>query len=267
VAWPKPVRRWAVRAVGLVALGVLTTYLTSAFLANPLNPFRRVQAKSISLDLNGDDIGEIQGYERFGFRQVWLDVPYVPVPELFNQPFAMQGVDAEWNRMREVAFHGLARTLTLDELLAFGRPVTDMLDRKLSPQHAVFERTDVGWPCHALRHQGFFNDNYSEESTHILVHFRNSVGLRVPLKLPVIPIWGGFLINTGFYAGVWAGLLALPGALRAVASRLRTRRARGRMARGLCPRCAYPSAAASVCPECGARHEAALPSSTPVATP
>lgn len=63
-------------------------------------------------------------------------------------------------------------------------------------------------------------------------------------RLPLTPIWPGFLANTAFYAGVLAlPVFALP-ALR------RTRRRR----KGLCPRCAYDLRETPddhPCPECG----------------
>ena len=65
------------------------------------------------------------------------------------------------------------------------------------------------------------------------------------LKLPLRPIWPGFLLDTGFYAALWAlPLFGLP-LLR------QSRRKR----KGRCPNCAYDLKAdfQSGCPECGWR--------------
>ncbi len=61
-------------------------------------------------------------------------------------------------------------------------------------------------------------------------------------RVPLLPIWPGFAINTLFYAVIlW---LAIPGpfALRRFI----------RVRRGLCPKCAYPIGESAVCTECGA---------------
>ena len=61
-------------------------------------------------------------------------------------------------------------------------------------------------------------------------------------RLPLIPIWPGFAINTFFYAAILWLLFAVPGRVR------RWRRIR----RGLCVKCAYPVGTSEVCTECGA---------------
>lgn len=60
-------------------------------------------------------------------------------------------------------------------------------------------------------------------------------------RLPILPLWPGFAINTLFY-----GTLAF--AAMAGASAIRRRR---RFKRGLCVHCAYPLTGGNVCPECG----------------
>ncbi len=62
-----------------------------------------------------------------------------------------------------------------------------------------------------------------------------------PRTLPLRIIWPGFAINTFFYAGVLWMVVFVPGAIR------RTRR----LARGRCPRCAYPMGSSALCTECG----------------
>jgi hypothetical protein len=66
-------------------------------------------------------------------------------------------------------------------------------------------------------------------------------GAGQPRLLSLRPIWPGFAINTFFYAGILWLLLTAPFALRR----------RRRIKRGLCPACAYPIGASSVCTECG----------------
>ncbi len=59
--------------------------------------------------------------------------------------------------------------------------------------------------------------------------------------LPLRPIWPGFAINSvGLGCAIWAAAAAW-----------RFCRRRLRLARGLCPACAYPMGIAAVCSECG----------------
>ena len=60
-------------------------------------------------------------------------------------------------------------------------------------------------------------------------------------RLPLIPIWPGFAVNTIFYGAIIWLLIPGPFALR----RLIRRR------RGLCPACGYPVGESDVCSECG----------------
>lgn len=59
--------------------------------------------------------------------------------------------------------------------------------------------------------------------------------------LPLVPVWSGLIINTLVYAGVLWGLVWLIAFVRA----------RRRVARGLCAKCAYDVTGLLVCPECG----------------
>lgn len=61
-------------------------------------------------------------------------------------------------------------------------------------------------------------------------------------RLPVMPLWAGFLMNTLFYILMTVLLFGAPGTLR----RLIRRR------RGQCQACGYPIGASPVCTECGA---------------
>ncbi|MHC5022458.1 MAG: hypothetical protein ACYTGG_00915 [Planctomycetota bacterium] len=60
--------------------------------------------------------------------------------------------------------------------------------------------------------------------------------------LPLRPLWPGFAVNTVFYAAMIWLLIPGPFVLRRVI----------RCRRGLCPWCAYPVGASTVCTECGA---------------
>jgi hypothetical protein len=62
-------------------------------------------------------------------------------------------------------------------------------------------------------------------------------------RLPCLPLWPGFSLNTVFYGGIVFLLWSAPGFVR--------RRSRGR--RGLCVVCGYDlrGSAEKGCPECG----------------
>jgi hypothetical protein len=69
-------------------------------------------------------------------------------------------------------------------------------------------------------------------------------------RLPICPIWLGFIINTAFYAVVLGLLLWIPRFVRALI----------RIFRGRCPQCGYdlrgqPPEAGGGCPECGCGRE------------
>ena len=60
-------------------------------------------------------------------------------------------------------------------------------------------------------------------------------------RLPLLPIWPGFAINTIFYAAIVWVLFAVPGYLKR----------RRRIKRGECVRCAYLLRSSAICSECG----------------
>lgn len=66
--------------------------------------------------------------------------------------------------------------------------------------------------------------------------------LRGQGRLPLLPIWPGFAINTAFYGSLAWGVWLVPGVIR------RVRRTR----RGLCKTCGYELGGLARCPECGA---------------
>ena len=97
----------------------------------------------------------------------------------------------------------------------------------------------AGWPVHSLRRSFKYSEPRTMES-----------GLSPPpwmpwvqpgrRRLPLLPIWPGFAVNTLLYAGI----LYLPFAPFALRRFIRRRR-------GLCLRCGYPRGASAVCTECG----------------
>lgn len=63
-------------------------------------------------------------------------------------------------------------------------------------------------------------------------------------RLPILPMWSGFLLNTLLYGAVAGVVLFGPGAVRRAARRARRRR-------GQCEACGYDLAGLPRCPECG----------------
>jgi hypothetical protein len=113
----------------------------------------------------------------------------------------------------------------------------------------------AGFPLPALRGRltpDSLSDTHTIQCREGMLRFRDSTprisigdGLWLTGHLfPLIPIWPNFLIDTVLYAALW-------GALLAAFTRLRRRR---RLARNLCPNCAYDlknTPTGSPCPECG----------------
>jgi hypothetical protein len=120
------------------------------------------------------------------------------------------------------------------------------------PNDAVFGVTayQSGWPCHAcVRYVA--HDGTESKPTQVNLGFLRE-GLPGPFqlqwsnqpnrnRLPILPLWPGFAINTLFYG-------ALAFAAMAGVSAIRRRR---RFKRGLCMQCAYPLTGGDICPECG----------------
>jgi len=112
---------------------------------------------------------------------------------------------------------------------------------------------DAGVPYRALRRIEWFRDGPGTASEIAAPWGIWQAGMEAPTflrkwsnvsdpRLPLLPIWPGFAINTIFYGAILWLLFAFPFALR------RWRRVR----RGLCAKCAYPVGASDVCTECGA---------------
>ncbi|MBS0197039.1 MAG: hypothetical protein JSR77_09790 [Planctomycetes bacterium] len=118
----------------------------------------------------------------------------------------------------------------------------------LGPQRTL-TLVRVGWPMVAMA----FSERYREVQTPVS-HFETvwTSGIEVPAKrfpaagfvrrLPIRPIWWGFILNSVIYAIAIGGVISM---LRAV-RRWRRRR------HGLCEQCAYPTGTGPACPECGA---------------
>ncbi len=112
----------------------------------------------------------------------------------------------------------------------------------------LFTETAYGWPAPSLWYADF-GGRWPTPRQIVggipLSGFGHSyAGIKVTsAALPYVPIWRGLLINTAFFAAVWA----IPLSLIPVA------RARRRIRRGLCPDCCYDLCGATDggCPECG----------------
>jgi hypothetical protein len=119
---------------------------------------------------------------------------------------------------------------------------------------------DVGWPVASLQMEYRVETQWSgwtaEESWFPAWELPDNLwelGLDRPRwalgRVPLRPLWPGFLIDSLFYAAIWFGVFLAPGmAKRAI------RRKRGR-----CPRCGYDlrGELAGGCPECGWGRETA----------
>jgi hypothetical protein len=107
-------------------------------------------------------------------------------------------------------------------------------------EHHQEERS--GWPCVSMKHAAWISRAKAVEV--------RSGALTIPWTwwpfanrdLPLRPHWPGFATNTIEYAAVmWLFGFAMAAVKR-----------RRRLARKLCPKCAYPAGVSTVCTECGA---------------
>jgi hypothetical protein len=112
-----------------------------------------------------------------------------------------------------------------------------------------FLRLSAGWPWRSLRHVEVADTARMAWVPHWALTIEqiqspiDTGGAPMVLALPLIPIWPGLLLDTGFYGALWAlPLFSLP--------LLRTHR---RRRKGRCPRCGYDlkHAFEPGCPECG----------------
>jgi hypothetical protein len=123
-----------------------------------------------------------------------------------------------------------------------------------NPRECSISLIDVGWPFPALRREEWSERLYDEQQyptpTVITENHPTSlwrIGLPLgaeELRLPLVPLWPGFLLNTLYYAliaaGAWYGIGIWRGKYR--------------RAQGCCPSCGYTRtgiAAGALCPECG----------------
>ncbi len=135
----------------------------------------------------------------------------------------------------------------------------------------IFAVIECGWPFRSVQvhRHGVFGPHREARMSEALARAGWYRGLPPPAfvpvygprdahRLPVVPIAGGFAINTILYAmGLWI-VFGAPVTLHRVIRRYRRRR------RGLCIKCGYDLRGASGgggeggCPECGWRREAAV---------
>ncbi len=106
---------------------------------------------------------------------------------------------------------------------------------------------DVGWPWMAMQGEWRSGDSNILPQGFHNAWGRSRIVTSGPDKgldndmLPLRPVWPGFALNTMLYAMVLWLLSVAPLALRR----------RGRIKRGLCPKCAYPVGTSDTCTECG----------------
>ncbi len=124
----------------------------------------------------------------------------------------------------------------------------------------VLTMSDCGWPAMSLR-QWYYQRDQDEPRSAVAVAQTPGLSLRGGIQawpddahpaffstrfaLPLLPLWPGFAINTGFYALLLFIAWRTPGVIR------RTVRRR----RGRCAACGYDRGgldAGAACPECGA---------------
>jgi len=125
-----------------------------------------------------------------------------------------------------------------------------------------YNEVAVGWPFLAMYERNFVGDppNLPSEIPKVETEGLRSLAMTLPLRdqvrnwllcrttrLPIIPIWPGFVLNVLFYAVVWLGGSFV---VRRVLDRRRVRRCRKR---GVCVTrgCGYELKGLGVCPECG----------------
>jgi hypothetical protein len=144
----------------------------------------------------------------------------------------------------------------IDHLAALGPPISDV-----TADEVYFWRWSAGWPLIAMRGAeriDVFAAEHDAPGAPPADQGRDEAGVwrlshrwavRLPWLLPdgvLLPLEPrpGLLLNTTFYALLWALLLLAPGAIRQ-----RIRRAKGR-----CPTCGFSLAGQPQpgCPECGA---------------
>ena len=246
VSNPRRVVKIVAWLVGLALGGAVTTFTLAVFVVWPLNPWRRVALESFPHDLDGDDYTDIWEYRRLGLREFRIQFRLQPMPE---EPVDLRGVDATWERIRPLAYRGLVKSRSLDEVLAKRGTRAHYEQPEFPPSETVgYLRSEAGWPALAFRFESIFHEMSSEESSHLVLHFRNAGGLNVPMRVPIVPIWSGLAINTALFASFWSLVLFGPaGAIMFV----RAWRRRSRIAAGLCPTCRYPGGHLNTCPECG----------------
>ena len=102
-------------------------------------------------------------------------------------------------------------------------------------RHRVERYELYGWPSSAVARRMAFWRTLPPFLEHTRAYHTHEQ------YLPTTPIYRGLLLNTLFYAVLWAVLLVL------IPSFIRWQRAR----RGGCPSCGYDTSGLEVCPECG----------------
>ncbi len=157
----------------------------------------------------------------------------------------------------------LKETLTAG---ALGPAMSEVTPPLIESGHYEVDAERSGWPLRAfIRFKASIHNPLVSREVNLGTLRR---GLVIPgswrwgryatlVRLPILPLWPGFAINTIFYGAF--GFAAMAGA-----SALRRRR---RFKRGLCVQCAYPRTGGDICPECGTAVASAAKSPVPAAEP
>ncbi len=148
----------------------------------------------------------------------------------------------DWDNKFSIQYWGLGKTQEqISEAEWMGSRPGFMVN---GGRQAIYTGVSAGWPMRSLRGTEWINRGLEGCAPPPLVQVPAWI-TKAGWKLPVSPLWPGFMVNTLLYAGlVW-------GAVRCVPAWKRWRRRK----RGLCEGCGYdlrglPSGSAS-CPECG----------------
>jgi hypothetical protein len=124
------------------------------------------------------------------------------------------------------------------------------------PAIVFVSRSHFGWPFRAMHYDIIMIDNGGTRE-HIKTYFglvENAAGINIGLetpkwwpagetnyRLPLKPIWIGFVLNAILFASIWITLACLT--RKAITS--------SRKRKGLCAACKYELQDLATCPECG----------------
>lgn len=205
----------------------------------------RVRVKRIAIALGVGAVVNIL----VAWRGHWLGIDPQRWRVVQNQPWPLV-VPPDWPSDPTMVQHAPSRLLDWTIYsVSFGNYVDGLPETGVSA--AFYLRMESsGWPYRSMARYEAASRRPQQISDVDVGLWKSGVGLSNWMsnayrhnekRLPILPLWPGFLANTLFYASVpWLLMFG-------VATLIRRRRIR----RGLCIQCAYPISGLSVCPECG----------------